>query len=130
MVKINWISLVTPSSRFTANIIQRIYFFWFLLIYKWVYRVVKPLRFNYRVFNKMWTILSSPKCHKIGRYQLAHRYARYQFTFKFIDDAFYEYTLYDIFYIFTFLQRYQVFNTHNLISMISFSLYLRCRLLI
>jgi hypothetical protein len=54
---------------------------WLSLLYRWTLGMgaVSGLRVGHSV--KMWTILSSPKCHKVGRLQLAHREALYGLDF-------------------------------------------------
>ena len=79
MVSLVWTSVL--ASRRGAGSEGRHVLLWVCLLYRWLLgaRAVSGVRSGRRA--KMWTILSSPKCHKVGRLQLSQQEAVHRVDF-------------------------------------------------
>lgn len=58
-------------------------FYWILLFYNWIFIYFNFLNYQHQICRKRWVILSSPKCHKIGRYKILQATKLYKYIFLF-----------------------------------------------
>ena len=79
MVSLVWTSVL--ANRRGAAGEGRHVLLWVCLLYRWLLgaRAISGVRSDRRA--KMWTILSSPKCHKVGRLQLSQQEAVHRVDF-------------------------------------------------
>lgn len=60
---------------------------WVCLVYRWSFEACATSGLAVHHSTKAWTILSSPKCHKVGRLQLAYRESLYSVSFELQERA-------------------------------------------
>jgi hypothetical protein len=128
MVKINWLSLIAPRKQNHYTFISRLYFFWIFLFYRWIFYIYNPFEITTKAQQKRWVVLSSPKCHKIGRCPINQRYLHYTFLFHFFHDKYVVYSLNNLLTLFYWLGQQHNYYTHNFSILLNFSIYLRCLL--
>lgn len=102
-------------------------FYWILLIYQWISAYLKLINYHILVQSRRWTILSSPKCHKIGRYKILQRFKIYKYIFFFNFDKNIWY-LNNYIYIFKALSHYNQLINFNLGWLYSFKFRFNCNI--
>jgi hypothetical protein len=128
MVKVNWLSLLAPAKKHKYIFSKKLFIFWLFIFYRWIFYIYNPFEVKVICKQKLWTILSSPKCHKIGRYQIVNRYLRYQFILHFFHDKYVIYYLNHILILYKYLIIRHKFFMHNFIDILNFKLSLNCLL--
>lgn len=68
MVRLTWSSVLRRGGQPRGSLLL-----WVCLLYRWSFAACAASGLRVRHVTKSWTILSSPKCHKVGRLQLVHR---------------------------------------------------------
>lgn len=81
MVRLAWSSALARSRQHDAVHARQHLLLWVCLLYRWSFSVCEATGLQVTHAAKMWTVLSSPKCHKVGRLQLSFREARYSVCF-------------------------------------------------
>ena len=76
MVRLTWSSALRRGGHSRGSLVL-----WVCLLYRWSFTVCAASGLRVAHAAKAWTVLSSPKCHKVGRLQLAHREALYSVSF-------------------------------------------------
>jgi hypothetical protein len=56
-------------------------------VYRWSFEACAASGLVVHHSTKSWTLLSSPKCHKVGRVQLAHRESCYSVSFDLVSGV-------------------------------------------
>jgi len=86
--------------KFRNNLVNLYIFIWYFIFKKYF------LKMNQTVFfvdlkKKFWTLLSSPKCHKVGRYKFRvianYCICSYYFKVKYVENFIYYIFIYYIF---------------------------------
>lgn len=99
--------------------------YWLLLLYNWLFVYFKFLTYITQIYCKRWVILSSPKCHKVGRYKIlqALKLYKYFFTFNYINKNL---DITNFITFFKYLLNYNARLDFNLGYLYCFSLKLKC----